>query len=163
MFANVLVLNASYEPLNVTSWRRAIVLLLKGKAEPIEHNGKAVAQDFPLPTVIRLRSYVKMPYKEICASRWNVLHRDSYTCQYCGERSRDLTIDHVVPRSRGGLDHWDNVVSACVRCNVKKGDRTPREANMHLRSTPRRPVNHISFEISKHTAQTDWSKYLIGA
>ncbi len=159
------MLNASYEPLNITSWRRAVILLLKGKAEQIEHNGKLIAQNLPLPTVIRLRSYVKIPYKEISLSRRNVLHRDSYTCQYCADRRHDLTIDHIVPRSRGGGDTWDNVVAACLRCNVKKGDRTPREAGMPLMTTPRRPVSHVSFEISKHSlsGQTSWDKYLIGA
>lgn len=163
--SKVLVLNASYEPLNITSWRRAVILLLKGKAEQIEHNGKMVSEDLPLPTVIRLRSYVKIPYKEISLSRRNVLHRDSYTCQYCSDRRHDLTIDHIIPRSRGGADTWDNVVAACLRCNVKKGDRTPREASMPLLTTPRRPVSHVSFEISKHSlsGQTSWDKYLIGA
>lgn len=164
MLSNVLVLNASYEPLNITSWRRAIILLLKGKAEQVEHNGKMVATDFPLPSVIRLRTYVKIPYKEINPSRWNVMHRDNYTCQYCGSRSRELTIDHVMPRSRGGGDTWENVVAACVTCNVKKGDRTPREASMHLACQPRRPSGHVSFEISKHcnSPEHDWRKYLIG-
>ncbi len=162
MLSNVLVLNASYEPLNITSWRRAIILLLKGKAEQVEHNGKMVAADLPLPSVIRLRTYVKIPYKEISPSRWNVMHRDSYSCQYCGARGRDLTIDHVVPRSRGGADSWENVVAACTRCNVKKGDRTPKEAGMALLSHPRRPAGNVSFEISKHiSAQNDWQKYLI--
>ena len=161
----VLVLNASYEPLNITSWRRAVILLLKGKAEQIEHNGKMVALDLHLPTVIRLRSYVKIPYKEISLSRRNVLHRDTYTCQYCGDHRHDLTIDHIVPRSRGGSDIWENVVAACLKCNVKKGNRTPREANMPLMCVPRRPSSHVSFEISKHSSsgQDAWGKYLIGA
>ncbi len=161
----VLVLNASYEPLNITSWRRAIILVLKGKAEQVEHNGKMLTPDVPLPLVIRLRSYVKIPYKEISLSRRNVLHRDNYTCQYCGDRRHDLTIDHIVPRSRGGGDHWENVVAACLKCNVKKGDRTPRESNMPLMTVPKRPSSHVSFEISKHSAsgQNTWDKYLIGA
>jgi 5-methylcytosine-specific restriction endonuclease McrA len=94
-----------------------------------------------------------------------VLHRDSYTCQYCGDHRHDLTIDHIVPRSRGGLDSWDNVVAACLRCNVKKGDRTPREADMSLRSMPRRPMSHVHFEISKHSYSEEysWKKYVIGA
>ncbi|HMP53259.1 MAG TPA: HNH endonuclease, partial [Candidatus Melainabacteria bacterium] len=101
--SKVLVLNASYEPLNICTWRRAIVLLLKGKAEQVEHNnnGRLIYADTPLPTVIRLRHYVKIPYKEISLSRRNILHRDSYTCQYCGVRRHDLTIDHIIPRSRG--------------------------------------------------------------
>lgn len=163
--SKVLVLNASYEPLNICSWRRAVVLLLKGKAEQIEHNGKVIYTDFPLPSVIRLRNYVKIPYKEISLSRRNVMHRDNYTCQYCGIRKHDLTIDHIIPRSRGGIDSWDNVVAACLRCNVKKGDRTPKESGMLLKITPRRPLSHVYFEISKHTAtgEWQWKKYIIGA
>jgi 5-methylcytosine-specific restriction endonuclease McrA len=161
----VLVLNASYEPLNICSWRRAIILILKGKAEQIEHNGKMIYTNLPLPTVIRLRNYVKIPYKEISLSRRNVLHRDNYTCQYCGERRHDLTIDHIIPRSKGGQDTWDNVVAACLKCNVTKGDRTPKEAFMPLSTQPRRPMSHVTFEISKHSASGDlyWNKYLIGA
>ena len=163
--SKVLVLNASYEPLNICSWRRAVVLILKGKAESIEHNGKMLSEAVALPTVIRLRNYVKIPYKEISLSRRNVLHRDNYTCQYCGERRHDLTIDHIMPRSRGGIDSWENVVAACLKCNVKKGDRTPREAHMVLMTTPRRPPSHVTFEISKHSlsGHTYWNKYLIGA
>jgi 5-methylcytosine-specific restriction endonuclease McrA len=163
--SKVLVLNASYEPLNICTWRRAVVLLMKGKAEQIEHNGKLLYAEFPLPTVIRLRNYVKIPYKEISLSRRNVLHRDSYTCQYCFERRHDLTIDHIVPRSRGGMDSWDNVVAACLRCNVKKGDRTPKEANMPLSIVARKPLSHVHFEISKHAVAGEfaWKKYVIGA
>ena len=163
--SKVLVLNASYEPLNICTWRRAVVLILKGKAEQIEHNGKLVYTCFPLPTVIRLRAYVKIPYKEISLSRRNVLHRDNYTCQYCGERRHDLTIDHVVPRSKGGTDSWENVVAACLKCNVRKGDRTPREADLLLKIVPRKPFSHVQFEISKHSHSSEyhWQKYLIGA
>jgi 5-methylcytosine-specific restriction endonuclease McrA len=159
------VLNASYEPLNICTWRRAVVLLMKGKAEQIEHNGKLIYTNLPVPTVIRLRSYVKIPYKEISLSRRNLLHRDNYTCQYCGDRRHDLTIDHIVPRSKGGTDSWENVVAACLKCNVKKGDRTPKEANMVMNTTPRRPPSHVYFEISKHAASGEfsWKKYVIGA
>lgn len=165
--SKVLVLNASYEPLNICTWRRAVVLLLKGKAERIEHNSKILYSDFPLPTVIRLRHYIRIPYKEISLSRRNILHRDNYICQYCGVKRHDLTIDHIMPRSRGGIDSWDNVVAACLKCNVKKGDRTPREAGMALMSSPRRPLSHVHFEISKYTStsqnpQTNWQKYVIG-
>ena len=141
------------------------MLLMKGKAEQIEHNGKLVYTNLPVPTVIRLRSYVKIPYKEISLSRRNLLHRDNYTCQYCGDRRHDLTIDHIVPRSKGGTDSWENVVAACLKCNVKKGDRTPKEANMVMGTTPRRPPSHVYFEISKHAASGEfsWKKYVIGA
>jgi 5-methylcytosine-specific restriction endonuclease McrA len=108
---------------------------------------------------------VKIPYKEISLSRRNLLHRDNYTCQYCGDRRHDLTIDHIVPRSKGGTDSWENVVAACLKCNVKKGDRTPKEANMVMNTTPRRPPSHVYFEISKHAASGEfsWKKYVIGA
>lgn len=161
----VLVLNASYEPLNITSWRRAVVLLLKGKAEQIEHNGKVVYGNIPLPTVIRLRHYVHVPHKEIPLTRRNVLYRDGHRCQYCGCYGEDLTLDHVIPRSRGGEDTWENVVSACVRCNVKKGNRTSWEAGMPLLRQPRRPHSTLYFEISKAVgsgSHREWLKYAIG-
>ncbi|MFM8004699.1 MAG: HNH endonuclease, partial [Dolichospermum sp.] len=109
----VLVLNASYEPLNITSWRRATVLLMKGKAERLEYNGKFLYTDFPQPTVIRLRHYVRVPYMEVPLTRRNILHRDGHTCQYCGYTGDKLTLDHVIPRSRGGGDTWENIVAAC--------------------------------------------------
>lgn len=164
--AKVLVLNASYEPLNITSWQRAVILLVKDKAEQVEHNGKMVYADFPLPSVIRLRHYVSVPYKEIPLTRRNILHRDGHSCQYCGYTGEDLTLDHVIPRSRGGQDTWENIVTACVRCNVKKGNRTPKEANFMLRQTPRRPYSSLYFEVSRHLRSglhQEWRKYVIGA
>lgn len=161
----VLVLNASYEPLNITSWRRAVVLLIKGKAERVEHNGKIIYAEFPVPTVIRLRHYVRVPYKEIPLTRRNILHRDSHTCQYCGYGGDDLTLDHVFPRSRGGGDTWENMVTACVRCNVKKGNRTPQEAHMLLHHPPNKPYSSLYFEVSKHVLtgrHQEWQKYIIG-
>lgn len=161
----VLVLNASYEPLNITSWRRAIVLLLKGKAEQLEHNSQVLYADLPFPTVIRLRYYVRVPYKEIPLTRRNVLERDRNTCQYCSLKREQLTLDHVIPRSRGGGDSWENLVAACVRCNVKKGNRTPKEANMNLLTHPRRPHSSLHFELIKCTQgnhNQEWKKYVIG-
>jgi 5-methylcytosine-specific restriction endonuclease McrA len=161
----VLVLNASYEPLNITSWRRAVVLLIKGKAERVEFNNRQIYTDFPLPTVIRLRHYVSVPYKEIPLTRRNILHRDGHSCQYCGYTGDELTLDHVNPRSRGGVDTWENIVTACVRCNVKKGSRTPHEAYMTLRHQPRRPYSSLYFEVSRHLkngVHQEWRKYVIG-
>lgn len=163
--SKVLVLNASYEPLNLTSWRRAVVLLLKGKAEQLEYNGQLIYADFPLPTVIRLRYYVRVPYKEIPLTRRNILERDSNRCQYCGYKGEQLTLDHVIPRSRGGGDSWDNMVAACVRCNVKKGNRTPKEAEMPLDRPPRRPYSSLQFELARHiqgNRNQEWRKYVIG-
>ena len=161
----VLVLNASYEPLNITSWRRAVVLLLKGKAEQLEQGGEFIYSGFPLPTVIRLRYYVRVPYKEIPLTRRNVLERDTNTCQYCKAKGDQLTIDHVIPRSRGGGDTWENLVAACVRCNVRKGNRTPKEAEMTLQTKPRRPYSSLHFELIKCTrgnSNQEWKKYVIG-
>jgi 5-methylcytosine-specific restriction endonuclease McrA len=163
--AQVLVLNASYEPLNLTSWKRAIVLVLKGKAEPLEHQPRQIYVDLQLPSVIRLRQYVQIPYQEIPLTRRHVFHRDNHRCQYCGIGGDRLTLDHVLPRSRGGGDSWENIVTACARCNHQKGNRTPREAGMVLRSQPRRPASVLSFEISRHLSQgrQEWRKYVIGA
>ncbi len=162
----VLLLNASYEPLNVCSWKRAVVLLLKGKAVEVEQQGQIIGRDMSLPLVIRLQHYIKMPHKSIPLTRKNLMHRDKYTCQYCGKTGGDLTIDHIMPKSRGGKDEWENVVIACLRCNVTKGNRTPEEAGMQMRTRPLRPVNFVYFELSKqwNTAKEfgTWEKYLYG-
>lgn len=162
--SKVLLLNSSYEPLHICSWKRALILLIKGKAETVERNGREVRSGWHLPLVIRLLYYVKIPHKDIPMTRRNVMHRDDYTCQYCGKKS-DLTIDHVIPRSKGGKDVWDNVVVACLRCNVSKGNRTVKEAGLELKRRPCRPFNFIQFELSKqnHVSQnefTQWKKYL---
>ncbi|MGD1901455.1 MAG: HNH endonuclease [Geitlerinemataceae cyanobacterium] len=164
--SKVLVLNASYEPLNITNWQRAIVLVIKGKAEQIEHNGRFIYPEMPLPTVIRLRYYVRLPYKEIPLTRRNIFARDGHTCQYCGYTGEDLTLDHVMPRSRRGADTWENLVTACVRCNVKKGNRTPEEAEMPLSHKPRRPHSSLFFEVRKYLrsgTHPEWQKYVIGS
>lgn len=160
--AQVLLLNMSFEPLNICSWKRAIVLIMKGKAEQIEHNGKLINDSIPVPSVIRLTNYIRVPYREIPLSRKNVLHRDDYTCQYCGKKmSSSLTVDHIIPKSRGGRHYWDNVVTACLRCNNKKGNKTPKEANMSLIKSPKVPTNRLVFEITKNfNSHSEWMKYL---
>jgi 5-methylcytosine-specific restriction endonuclease McrA len=162
----VLLLNASYEPLNICSWKRAVVLLLKGKAIEVERNGKQLTPDMPLPLVIRLQHYIKIPHKSIPLTRKNLMHRDKYMCQYCGKTGGDLTVDHILPRSRGGKDEWENVVVACLRCNVGKGSRTPEEAGLSIRTKPVRPVNFAYFELSKQWSYAKeynvWEKYLYG-
>ena len=162
----VLVLNASYEPLNITSWRRAMVMMLKGKAESIEDNfTRKIREGTYLPTVIRLKYYVKVPFRQLPLTRKNIFYRDSHRCQYCGNTKGQLSIDHVVPRSRGGLDTWENVVTSCLPCNVAKGNRTPQEANMPLRNTPRRPLSGISYEVIRQINSglyDEWAKYVIG-
>lgn len=164
---HVLVLNASYEPLNITTWRRAMVMLLKGKAEGLEHDPSHVIRaDQLLPTVIRLRHFVRVPYKPMPLTRRNLFQRDQNACQYCGYSGDRLSIDHVVPRSRGGADCWDNVTTACLPCNVRKGNRTPREAGMVLAREPRRPHGSLSFEASRQIRagrHEEWAKYVIGS
>lgn len=161
----VLVLNASYEPLQIISVRRAIVLLLQEKAELIEAAEQQLrASTFCLdaPLVIRLVRYIRIPRRlKLPCSRRGVLARDHDTCQYCGTQPgrTNLTIDHVVPRSQGGQTMWDNVVTACRECNRKKGGRTPEQANMDLRTKPRQP-QYVAFallgEIERHDV---WRKY----
>ncbi|MCT0219400.1 HNH endonuclease [Synechococcus sp. CS-1329] len=164
--SQVLVLNASYEPLNITSWRRATVMLLKGKAEGLEHDSNhPIRGEMLLPSVIRLRQFVRVPFKQLPLTRRNVFQRDSHSCQYCGYQGEQLSIDHVIPRSRGGTDTWENVTTACLRCNVRKGSRTPREAAMPLARVPRRPVSTLYFEATRHirSGRQEWAKYVIGA
>ncbi len=160
----VLLLNSSYEPLNICSWKRALILIVKGKAVALEVDSKKIGGGHDLPLVIRLLYYVKIPHKDIPMTRRNVMHRDNYQCQYCGRKS-DLTIDHIIPRSRGGKDKWDNVAVACLRCNVTKGSRTPKEAGMTLRTKPTAPYHFMYFELSKQHHRSikhynQWRKYL---
>ncbi len=164
MNAKVLILNQSYEPMSVINVKKAIVLLYLGKAELIEsHEGRAVHSVYsamPFPSIVKLSMYVKVPYKRIILSRKNILRRDGHRCQFCGRSDLTLTIDHVMPISRGGEDSWENLVCACVKCNNRKGDRTPDEAAMPLIRRPMRP-NHVSF-ISHFVARMDerWKPYL---
>jgi len=166
MDTGVLVLNATYEPLNVVSVRRAIVLLLKDKAELVEaaeaklHAERAT---FDYPLVIRLVTYIKVPRQlSLPLTRRTVMARDQYSCQYCGTQpgKNHLTVDHVVPRSKGGLSVWENVVTACASCNQRKGNRLPSDANMTLRSKPTRP-RYIAVVLLGHSnAPHVWHKYL---
>ncbi len=162
----VLVLNASYEPLNITTWRRATVLMIKGKAESLEEDSNhKIWNETNLPTVIRLRQFIRVPYRELTLSRKNIFQRDKNHCQYCGYDGEKLSIDHVIPRSRGGKDNWENVTTACLKCNVRKGNRTPYEANMPLKRKPFKPLNNLQFEAIKQIESgkhKEWGKYVIG-
>jgi len=164
--SQVLVLNASYEPLNITTWRRATVLMLKGKAESVEEDANyKLRHDILLPIVIRLRQFVKVPYRELPLTRKNILQRDNNCCQYCGYIGKKLSIDHVIPRSRGGCDEWANVTTACVSCNLKKGNQTPEEAGMAITRHPYKPLNTMNFEATKKINSSRykvWNKYFIG-
>jgi len=162
--AKVLVLNRSYEPLSVCNVKKAIVLTLLEKAEIVaSSNGKKIHSaliNYPWPSVIRLNKYVTVPYKKVILSRKNILRRDSFKCVYCGRSDLPLTIDHVLPRAKGGEDIWENLVTACVVCNNSKGDRTLEEADMKLKFKPYRP--HYILFISNSVSKVDdnWKPYL---
>jgi len=166
MNGQVLVLNQNYEPLNVCSWRRAVSLLCLGKVVALEHESQIVrspSEEFRLPTVVRLAYPIRRPLPELNRSRRTGLARDAQTCQYCGHASRDLTIDHVVPRRKGGGSTWDNLVACCAKCNNLKADKTPREADMALLHKPRRPrcIPYLSFATFTAAAKNPgWRDYL---
>ena len=161
----VLVLNQSYEPLNICRVRRAVVLIYRGKAEMLE-NGSGIIHSanclFPVPSVIRLAYMIKRPRPERKLTRLEVFSRDQYTCQYCGRETRQLTLDHVIPRYRGGEHTWENVVSACIPCNRHKAGRTPEQAGMRLIHHPTPPRDNNPFYLPYYYQQTraEWQKYL---
>ena len=165
--SSVLVLNQNYEPLNVCNARRAFTLLNRGKAEVLEH-GRGVMRSpralFPLPSVIRLMYLVKRPRPQMRLTRREVFVRDRYTCQYCHRTlpSGELTLDHVIPRSRAGETTWENLVACCHPCNNRKGSRTPDEAGMKLARAPRPFSLHTSRHLMRLLAKSDdqWRKYL---
>ena len=161
----VLVLNATYQRLSFVSLQRAIILLLKEKAEPIEVDAQAQLRSERLaldtPVVIRLLTYVHVPYERFTVplSRRTLLNRDNHTCQFCGSTEGPLTIDHILPRSRGGITSWENCVAACLRCNHRKGNKTPEEAHMRLHSVPRRPADPFSLLYDRAHQHKAWEKY----
>jgi 5-methylcytosine-specific restriction endonuclease McrA len=160
----VLVLNASYEPLNVCSLRRAHVLVWKGKAEVLESHGKPIrssSSTFTRPHVIRLVTYVRVPRgvtKRI--SRRVLFARDGWKCVYCGSEGNRLTLDHVVPRSRGGTSVWENVVTSCAPCNLRKADRLVEEAGYTMRVRPTPPSPSLFIRIAAPKIPQTWAPYL---
>jgi 5-methylcytosine-specific restriction endonuclease McrA len=162
----VLVLNATFEPINVCTVRRAAVLVLKERAEIVEHSRWALHSEsvtLPRPVVIRLVTYVKIPRdahrRKI--TRRAVFARDSWTCQYCGHARGTLTVDHVIPRSKGGSSTWENIVTCCAPCNRRKGNREPRQASMRLRRRPHAPSPTIFVHVATPTIPSAWQQYLV--
>lgn len=148
-YSIILVLNSSYEPLHFTNWKRAIILLFKQKAKLISKR------------IIRLVNYVKIPFshgKTNYPTRALIYKRDDHECQYCGSK-KDLTLDHVIPRSKGGQDTWENLVTCCVTCNLKKADKSLKESGMILRSTPKAPLSKVLLDIQK-TKVIEWKDYM---
>lgn len=171
----VLVLNSSYEPVSITRAKNALKLLVKGAAVAEEDYGVEVYPGIPLPCVIRLRNYKKIPIRISVLTRPNIYARDRYLCQYCGAKEGSmqmvngkptkvvLTLDHVLPESRGGPWAWDNLVSCCKRDNLRKGDRTPEEAGMPLLHIPGRLTIHTSRMLLRLVGLSEdakWSRYL---
>ena len=163
----ILVLNYSYEPLQFCNAKRALIMVLSGRAEGLEVDGyqvKSPNATFALPTVIRVLKMVrKKSGKSISFSKKNILKRDNYTCQYCSTTSQTLTIDHIIPKSRGGKTTWNNVVVACKPCNLKKSDKTPEEIGFYLAKKPAKPDFYL-YSLSVPPAPKShlecWNKYL---
>jgi 5-methylcytosine-specific restriction endonuclease McrA len=164
--ARALVLNATYEPLSVVPTRRAVVLVLRDRADVIEVNGATWRSEhvsMESPSVIRLRHFVSVPYaRRVPLNRRAVFLRDDHACQYCGRPAENL--DHVIPKSQGGIHVWENVVAACRRCNSKKGGRTPHEAGLALRRRPEAPRRHSWVHVALgYTPDPAWEPYLGGS
>lgn len=157
-----LVLNASYQPLCVVPVRRALVLAIKGKAEVLHGNGQVFHSEslaLTAPTVVRLNYFVRVPYRARASlSRRAVFVRDNYECQYCGRPAEN--VDHIVPKSRGGLHTWDNVVAACRPCNARKDNRSPADVGLKLRHAPQPPPDSVWIRIAVDRVDPAWEAYL---
>ncbi|MGI8413406.1 MAG: HNH endonuclease [Solirubrobacteraceae bacterium] len=160
----MLVLNATYEPINVCTVRRAVVLLLKEKAEILERGDwdlHSATATVTRPVVIRLVNYIRLPRdtRRRKITRRAVFARDDWTCQYCGSRS-SLTVDHVVPRCKGGASSWENIVASCAPCNRRKGGALPRQAGMQLLKQPHTPSPNVFIHVASPTIPVAWRAYL---
>jgi CRISPR/Cas system Type II protein with McrA/HNH and RuvC-like nuclease domain len=155
--SNVLVLNYDYTPLNLTTTRRGFVLVDKGKAEIIKSDNNPILAGFITyvrPLIIRLLNYVKFNRKSTKVNRHRIFKRDNHECVYCGS-TKQLTLDHVIPKSRGGRNEWTNLVACCFKCNLKKGNKTPEEAKMKLKEKPYVP----SIMNDNPTLNNAWLEY----
>jgi len=162
----VLVLNANFEPINVCNTRRAIGLMLTDKASLVI-NGRGVirtvSHEFPRPSVIRLDQMILRPRSRTLLNRREIFRRDNFTCQYCGKHSTSLTIDHVIPRYKGGGHTWTNVVAACAHCNHHKGGKTVEEVGMHLLHLPKEPPTSALYIFGHHLHDNEeWTEFLTG-
>jgi 5-methylcytosine-specific restriction endonuclease McrA len=162
----VLVLNANFEPINVCNLHRAVGMMVMEKATLVLNGRgeiKTAASFFPRPSIIRLQKMVHRPRLKTRLSRKEVFRRDGFICQYCGTSSKELTIDHVIPRHLGGEHIWTNVVTACSLCNHRKGGRTLEQSSMRLRHTPMEPPSSAFYIFGRHLAENnDWGPFLTG-
>jgi len=159
----VLLLNSSYEPLSIINCKKAIIMLLVDKVEYIEKLSLSISSEkiiMPIPSVVKLKSYIFLKRRQLALSRKNIFKRDLFKCQYCGRDNTELTLDHVIPKQKGGTDTWDNLVSACSNCNFEKGNKLIKETNMTLIKKPKQPnylmylQNHVGSEYKS------WKQYL---
>ncbi len=165
-----LLLNATYEPLQIVSWKRAVKMHFQEKVEILEHHNReirSVRMSMKVPSVIRLVSYAQIRRRHVAIrfSRQNLFARDKFRCQYCGSRlpSSDLTYDHVLPVARGGRKTWENIVTSCMRCNREKGNRTPEEAGMRILKRPSAPLGFpakIQLLFHRIQAPENWQAYI---
>lgn len=166
MHAPVLVLNANFEPINVCSTRRAVGLIINGKAQLVLNGRgeiKTVSLSYPRPSIIRLEKMIRRPRPRVRLTKREILRRDNFTCQYCGQSISHLTIDHVVPRRLGGEHSWTNLVAACPSCNHRKGGRTLEQAQMILLRTPVEPPSTATYLFSRHLADNiEWVPFVEG-
>lgn len=166
----ILVLNFTYEPLQVISWKRAVRMLFQEKVEVLEEYEREIRSVYlslRIPSVLRLLRYVKVKrhHNQVKFTRTNIYSRDEYSCQYCGHKfpASHLTYDHVVPVARGGNKSWENIVTSCVRCNRKKGNRTPEEAGLKLLKRPKAPYgfpHRVHFLLWESKAPESWKNYI---
>lgn len=163
MNRKVLVLNADFSPISVCTVQRAFLLTYLNKTELVSpangHKLRSVSSTFPMPAVIRLRKYVNVPYKGVNLTRQNVFKRDAFECQYCGTK-KDLTLDHVTPRSKGGRSSWNNLVTACKRCNTRKGNSRPEEVGIKLKTKPFRPTYIMFLRDFSGFHSEEWAPFL---
>ena len=166
MNGKVLVLNQNYEPLNICPWQRAVSLIYLGKAVVLADDSRLLhspSVTMHMPSVIRIARHIKRPLPQVRLSRQSLMARDQHTCQYCGKKSKHLTVDHVIPRERGGGHDWDNVVACCADCNSRKRNLTPREVGMSLIRRPARPrfIPYLSFAAMREALRNHvWRDYL---
>lgn len=156
----ILVLNAGYQPLGIASIRRVVGLVMSGLAEVVEESGeylRTTTSQYPIPAIVRVKKMIRPRLRGVRLSRRNVFKRDGNTCAYCGRKTSDLTLDHVIPRSRGGANTWENLVSACQACNHRKANRTPEEAGMKLLRKPAKPSQALWLDILE--VPQDWRMY----
>lgn len=167
MYAQVLVLNASYEPIHICGVKRAIILIVKGLARSEQDTPRLIRSPstaFNVPAVIRLVHYVQIPYRKKAYSKNHIYLRDGHCCQYCGKvyAANELTLDHILPQSRGGRNVWENLLTCCKKCNSKKGDNTPKEAGMNILRKPKPLSSFFYLHLVRSKAQENeyWRKYL---